>query len=86
MNAFVIELNIVCVVSADLLFLESPEVIFKVAIALLEVHQEELMRRDGFEEIMDYLKNVVPKVDADTMEAVQKKVFFFFFFFFKYII
>lgn len=58
----------------DLLFLESPEVIFKVAIALLDVHQEELLQRDGFEEIMDYLKNAVPKVDATSLEAIQKKV------------
>lgn len=57
-----------------MLFLESPEVIFKVAIALLDVHQDELLKRDGFEEIMDYLKNVVPKVDAATLESVQKKV------------
>lgn len=59
---------------ADILFLESPEVIFKVSIALLDVHKEELMKRDNFEEIMDYLKNVVPKMDADTLDTILKKV------------
>ncbi|XP_065357640.1 TBC1 domain family member 4 isoform X2 [Calliphora vicina] len=59
----------------DLMFLESSEVIFKFAIALLTVHQEELLARDNFEEIMDYLKTVVPKIDAKTMEKVMKMVF-----------
>lgn len=59
---------------ADLLFLESPEVIFKVSIALLEVHKDQLMQCDGFEEIMDYLKNVVPKMDAASLELILKKV------------
>lgn len=60
----------------DLLFLESPEVIFKVAISLLTVHKEELLKRDNFEEIMDYLKNVVPKIDATVLETIMKNVCF----------
>lgn len=59
----------------DVLFLESPEVIFKVAIALLDVHKDELLRRDNFEEIMDYIKNGIPQVDADTLDRVMKDVF-----------
>uniref|UniRef100_A0A1I8PT26 Rab-GAP TBC domain-containing protein n=1 Tax=Stomoxys calcitrans TaxID=35570 RepID=A0A1I8PT26_STOCA len=59
----------------DLMFLESSEVIFKFAIALLTVHESELLARDNFEEIMDYLKTVVPKIDAKTMEKVLKMVF-----------
>lgn len=58
----------------DLLFLESPEVIFKVAIALLEIHKDEIMKRDNFEEIMDYLKNVLPKIDALVLETLMKDV------------
>lgn len=58
----------------DLMFLESSEVIFKFAIALLTVHESELLARDNFEEIMDYLKTVVPKIDAKTMEKVLKMV------------
>ncbi|XP_055908913.1 TBC1 domain family member 1 isoform X2 [Eupeodes corollae] len=59
----------------DLLFLESSEVIFKFAVALLSVHKDELLARDGFEEIMDYLKNVVPKMTADTMEQIMRMIF-----------
>lgn len=40
----------------DLLFLESSEVIFRVAMALLQDHQDQLLMCDSFEEIMDYLK------------------------------
>ncbi|XP_059618549.1 TBC1 domain family member 4 isoform X2 [Phlebotomus argentipes] len=59
----------------DLIFLESQEVIFRVAIALLEVHKEELMRRDNFEEIMDYMKNVVPLMDCDKIDQVMRRTF-----------
>ncbi|XP_055847242.1 TBC1 domain family member 4 isoform X2 [Episyrphus balteatus] len=59
----------------DLLFLESPEVIFKFAVSLLSVHKDELLARDGFEEIMDYLKNVVPKMTSDTMEQIMRMIF-----------
>lgn len=59
----------------DVLFLESPEVIFKVAIALLDVHKDELLKRDNFEEIMDYIKNVIPQVDAATLDHIMKDVF-----------
>lgn len=40
----------------DLLFLESTEVLFRVAMALLEEHQDQLLMCDSFEEIMEYLK------------------------------
>lgn len=60
----------------DLLFLESSEVIFKFAIALLTVHRDELLARDNFEEIMDYLKTVVPKMEANAMEKIMKLVRF----------
>uniref|UniRef100_A0A2M4B9S9 Rab-GAP TBC domain-containing protein n=1 Tax=Anopheles marajoara TaxID=58244 RepID=A0A2M4B9S9_9DIPT len=59
----------------DLLFLESFDVIFRCAIALLEVHREALLQRDNFEDIMSYLKNVVPKIDGGVMEKVFRNVF-----------
>lgn len=59
----------------DLLFLESSDVIFKFAIALLSVHKQQLLAKDNFEEIMDYLKTVVPKVEAGCMEQIMKLVF-----------
>ncbi|XP_063695623.1 TBC1 domain family member 4 isoform X2 [Culicoides brevitarsis] len=59
----------------DLLFLESSETIFRIALALLSVHKEELLKRENFEEIMNYLKNVVPKMDSPTMELILKEAF-----------
>ncbi|XP_065092580.1 TBC1 domain family member 4 isoform X2 [Ochlerotatus camptorhynchus] len=59
----------------DLLFLESFDVIFRCAIALLEVHKEQLLQRNNFEDIMNYLKTVVPKIDSDVMEKVFRNVF-----------
>uniref|UniRef100_A0A182JFG3 Uncharacterized protein n=1 Tax=Anopheles atroparvus TaxID=41427 RepID=A0A182JFG3_ANOAO len=59
----------------DLLFLESFDVFFRCAIALLEVHREQLLQRDNFEDIMNYLKNVIPKIDGAVMEQVFRNVF-----------
>lgn len=58
-----------------MLFLESSEVVFRVALALLKIHKDELMNRDNFEEIMDYMKNTIPEIDAPTMDKVMKDVF-----------
>ncbi|KAJ8688445.1 hypothetical protein QAD02_024240 [Eretmocerus hayati] len=60
----------------DLLFLESSEVIFRVALALLEEHQDQLLCCDSFEEIMEYLKTKVPAVDSATLDRVMKRVFY----------
>lgn len=60
---------------ADLLFLESSEVVFRVAVALLELHQHELMNCENFEEIMNYMKTTVPDIDSVTMDKVMKDVF-----------
>lgn len=57
------------------MFLDSADVIFRVSLALLEHHKDALMARNNFEEIMDYLKNVVPKIDADTISAVMRRAF-----------
>lgn len=59
-----------------MLFLSSSEIIFRVAIALLEIHKDELMKRDNFEDIMNYLKNIVPNIDSLTMDKVLKQVRF----------
>ncbi|KRG00533.1 TBC1 domain family member 4 isoform X2 [Drosophila mojavensis] len=59
----------------DLVFLESSDVIFKFAIALLTVHNEQLLARNNFEEIMDYLKSMVPKIEEHCMEQIIKIVF-----------
>lgn len=59
----------------DLLFLESSDVVFRVAVKLLEIHQHELMQRDNFEDIMNYMKNTVPDIDTVTMDKIMKDVF-----------
>ncbi|KAI4498369.1 hypothetical protein M0802_006548 [Mischocyttarus mexicanus] len=60
----------------DLLFLESSEILFRVAVALLEEHQDQLLCCDSFEEIMEYLKIRVPAVDKATLDRVMKRVFY----------
>ncbi|XP_017788167.1 PREDICTED: TBC1 domain family member 1 [Habropoda laboriosa] len=60
----------------DLLFLESTEVLFRVSMALLEEHQDQLLTCDSFEEIMEYLKTRVPAVDRDILDRVMKRVFY----------
>lgn len=59
----------------DLLFLESSEVVFRVALKLLEIHQDELLQRDNFEDIMNYMKNTIPDIDVATMDKIMKDVF-----------
>lgn len=72
-SAFI--LNFCFSFGADLLFLESSEVVFRVAVKLLEIHQNELMKRDNFEDIMNYMKTTVPEIDASTMDKIMKDVF-----------
>ncbi|XP_043254018.1 TBC1 domain family member 1 isoform X1 [Colletes gigas] len=60
----------------DLLFLESTEVLFRVSMALLEDHQDQLLSCDSFEEIMEYLKTRVPAVDREILDRVMKRVFY----------
>lgn len=42
---------------------------------LLEIHQDELMKRDNFEDIMNYMKTIVPNIEANTMDKMMKDVF-----------
>ncbi|XP_070160738.1 TBC1 domain family member 1 isoform X1 [Polyergus mexicanus] len=60
----------------DLLFLENSEVLFRVSVALLEEHQDQLLCCDNFEEIMEYLKTRVPAVDKQSLDRVMKRVFY----------
>nr|XP_023016210.1 TBC1 domain family member 1 [Leptinotarsa decemlineata] len=59
----------------DLMFLEGPEVIFRVSLALLSHHKEKLLVCDSFEEIMNYLKVQLPKIDRSTLDILMKQVF-----------
>lgn len=59
----------------DLLLYASYEVVFRVIIALLEIHKDELLKLDNFEDIMDYLKNVIPKVNEVQLSQILKRVY-----------
>ncbi|XP_031840670.1 PTB_TBC1D1_like and TBC domain-containing protein plx isoform X2 [Nomia melanderi] len=59
----------------DLLFLENIDVLFRVSMALLEEHQDQLLQCENFEEIMEYLKTQVPAVDKEILDRVMKRVF-----------
>lgn len=49
--------------------------VFRVAVTLLEIHQNQLMQCDNFEDIMNYMKNNMPDIDNTTMDKVMKDVF-----------
>ncbi|KAG5877735.1 hypothetical protein JTB14_000713 [Gonioctena quinquepunctata] len=59
----------------DLMFLEGPEVIFRVSLALLSHHKEKLLLCDSFEEIMNYLKVELPSIDRSTLDVLMKQVY-----------
>lgn len=59
----------------DLLFFSSDEIIFRVILSLLQVHKDNLMHLDCFEDIMDYLRNIVPNISDVTMSEVFKNVY-----------
>lgn len=59
----------------DLLLFASNEVIFRVILSLLQVHKNALLKLDCFEDIMEYLKDVIPKIDEKTMSKVFQNVY-----------
>ncbi|CAG9857662.1 unnamed protein product [Phyllotreta striolata] len=59
----------------DMILLEGPEVIFKVALALLNHHKDKLLLCDSFEEIMNYLKIQLPNIDKFSLEKIMKQVY-----------
>lgn len=59
----------------DLIFLEGPDVIFRVALSLLTIHRENILICDSFEEIMNYLKVQLPSIDKISLEKIMKEVY-----------
>lgn len=59
---------------SDLLFVQSTEVIFKVALCLLSSHEGEILECDSFESIVDYLKTTIPALAQNQMEETINKV------------
>lgn len=58
----------------DLIFGDSPQVLFTVAISLLGYHKEQLLACNTFEEVMDYLKHRLPEVSTEAMDVLIKEV------------
>lgn len=56
------------------MFLEGPDVIFRVALALLSYHKDKLLLCDSFEEIMNFLKIQVPNIDKPILDKIMKQV------------
>ncbi|XP_061408503.1 TBC1 domain family member 1 isoform X3 [Lethenteron reissneri] len=59
----------------DLVFLQGPEVVFKVALALLGSHDALLMQTcDSFESIVEFLKSTLPNLGLVQMEKTINQV------------
>ncbi len=59
----------------DLIFLQGFEVIFKVALIVLGSHEELLLHCDGFEAIIEFLKDTLPMLGIIQMENVINKAY-----------
>lgn len=57
----------------DLLFYDSSEFILAVILSLFEIRKEDILKLDGFDEITEYLKNTITKLDASTMKILFEK-------------
>ncbi|XP_047736241.1 uncharacterized protein LOC108675467 [Hyalella azteca] len=59
----------------DLLFLEGLEAVFRVSLVLLRQHEEMLLACDGFEDIMRYLKQELPRVPLESLPLIFDQAF-----------
>nr|CAH1267700.1 TBC1D1 [Branchiostoma lanceolatum] len=59
----------------DLIFLQGTDVIFKVALTLLGDHEDLIMACQGFENIVDFIKNQLPALGMVSMEKVISRAF-----------
>lgn len=57
-----------------MMFIEGPEVLFRVALSLLSFHKDGLLKCDGFELVMEYLKTALPEINKDIMDKIMKQV------------
>ncbi|XP_048835149.1 TBC1 domain family member 4-like isoform X2 [Brienomyrus brachyistius] len=58
----------------DVLFVQGPEVVFKVALCLLQRHERNIIECDSFETIVDYLKSTMPNLTMAQMEQIVSQV------------
>ncbi|XP_078602048.1 TBC1 domain family member 4-like isoform X23 [Branchiostoma floridae x Branchiostoma japonicum] len=59
----------------DLIFLQGTDVIFKVALTLLGDHEDLIMACQGFENIVDFIKNQLPALGMVSMEKAISRAF-----------
>jgi len=52
------------------------EVIFKVALILLESHKDQILQCDSIESIMTFLKSILPNMGVVRMEQIFSQVFY----------
>lgn len=57
----------------DLIFFNSSDIILGVILALFEIHKLELIQLESFDEITEYLKFNITKIDAHKMEIILEK-------------
>ena len=61
---------------SDLLFLEGQPALFKAALCLLTYHKESLLNEHGFENILSYVKDKLPKMEEEDTQTILKEVVF----------
>lgn len=59
----------------DMIFIQGPDVIFKVALMLLGSHRELILQCDSFEAVVDFLKTTLPEMAHVQMERVINQAF-----------
>lgn len=64
-----------CFYLTDMVLVENPEIMFRVMLSLLGYHREKLLKCDGFESCMDYLKTTIVQMDKKSVDAIVKQVF-----------
>lgn len=57
-----------------MLFLQGPEVIFKVALSLLGSHKPLILQHDSLESIVDFIKTTLPNLGLVQMEKTINQV------------
>lgn len=64
----------------DMIFTENTNVIFKVALALLSYHRDNLLKCENFEEIMSYLKTTMTAINTHSLDQIMKHVRSYYYF------
>jgi hypothetical protein len=62
------------IVSTDLILIQGPEVVFKVALVLLGNHKELIIQCSSFETVVEFIKTTLPEMGMIQMERVINQV------------